>query len=79
MATVLAIHAEVAVERPDYAGGMNFRHANEAGIGEGHRSVGVAAHEGANGAVLGVEIEVAAEESRFDERENLFRFLSVAF
>ena len=79
LATVLAIDVEIAIQRPDHTDGVDFRHAHEAGIGEGQRSVGVAAQEIADGAVFGMQIEVAAKEAGFDEGKNLFRFLSVAF
>ena len=42
---VAAIDAEVGVEGEDRDFGPEFRHADEAGVGEGHGDAGVADHE----------------------------------
>jgi hypothetical protein len=69
LAAILAVDAEVGVERPDAGFGLELGHAYQTSVRECHRTFAIAAHEVTHVAVMGMEIKIGTQEANFHERK----------
>ena len=79
LSVILAIEAKIAVECPYACRGMQFRHPDQASIGERHRPVPVPPHQIAHRPVLSVEIEFGAQKPRIDKPEQNVSSVAATF
>lgn len=76
---MLAINAEIAVERPNGGRRVFFGETHQTRIGKRHWQIGVTAHELAHGSVLIFELKIAAQETGLSKREKVIAIVPFAF
>jgi hypothetical protein len=78
-AAVLAVNAEIAVQRPNAAlAALHLGHAHQAGVGERHGISAVALHQPTHSFVLGAEVEIEADKPDVHQREHIVRVVPIA-